>query len=177
MDIFSHALWTNLAYYPTHKHRLHARLWAVFFGVLPDLISFSPVVLYAFISGTSFPRQPAELQHPLFTYAVESYNYTHSFVIFLAVFVTVALFRKGKIWWPLLAWAFHIALDIFTHPDFFSTPFLFPLSNFKNYHGLSWTEPHFLAINWIVLIVIYSYLIYNARKRNAFKRLAFLNIK
>ncbi len=177
MDVFSHALWTNVVYFPKYRDRLAERLWAVFFGVLPDLLSFTPVILYALFSGANFPRPPAELQHPLFTYAVESYNFTHSLVIFAVIFIVVTIVRRGKVWWPLLAWAFHIILDIFTHPDFFSTPFLYPLWNYKVRFGLSWAEPYFLAINWIVLLCVCGYLFYNARQRKAFKRLTFLNAK
>ncbi len=46
MDILAHALWTNLAYYKKYPKDVKNRLWAVFFGVLPDLISFTPSTLY-----------------------------------------------------------------------------------------------------------------------------------
>ncbi len=168
MDVFSHALWTNLLYYPSYKSRLRDRLWAVFFGVMPDLISFTPLTVYLFFTGNRFfPASAVVMHHPLFIYATESYNFTHSLVVFALVFFIVTVIRRGKVWWPLLGWAFHISLDIFTHPDFFSTPFLYPLSNFKNHYGLSWAEPHFLAVDWIVLICIYAYLFYDWRKKKA----------
>lgn len=179
MDVFSHALWTNLLYYPTYKDRLKARLWAAFFGVLPDLISFTPSTLYLLLSRTDFPRGVEQLPDlAIFRYAVESYNYTHSLVTFFLILLIVTVIRRGKIWWPLFGWLFHIVLDLFTHKaDFFATPILFPLSNLKYLHGFSWAEPHFLLINWIVLLVLYVALLYDTRKRKAFKRFAFLNAK
>lgn len=164
MDIFSHALWTNVLYRSTYRHQIRDRMLAVFFGVMPDVISFTPIMLYALVTGMKFPRPPFELHHPLFTYAVQSYNYTHSLVVFGLVFLIVLAVRRGKMYWPLLGWAFHILLDIPTHTDFFATPFLYPLSNFKNHYGLSWAEPHFLIVDWAVLIAVYSYLFYQWRK-------------
>ena len=59
------------------------------------------------------------------------------------------------IFWPMLGWALHVLIDIPTHPDFYNTPFLFPLSDFKNTHGVSWAHPVFMAINYGLLIAAY----------------------
>lgn len=179
MDVFSHALWTNLLYYSGYKSKLKDRLMAVFFGVLPDLISFTPTTLYLLFVRIPFPGDMAHVPDlAIFRYAVYSYNFTHSLVIFAAVFLLVLAFRRGKLYWPLFGWLFHIVLDIFTHKaEFFATPILFPLSNIKYLHEFSWAEPHFLLINWIVLLFLYLALMYDARQRRAFKRLVFLNAK
>lgn len=179
MDVFSHALWANLLYYPGYKSRLKDRLMAVFFGVLPDLISFTPSTIFLLFSGRRFPlTMEAMSTVGVLRYAVYSYNFTHSLVIFTVIFLIVLAARRGRLYWPLFGWLFHIVLDIFTHKEeFFATPIFFPLSDLKYLHGFSWAEPHFLLINWIVLLFLYIGLVYDARHRRAFRRLHFLNAK
>lgn len=174
MDVFSHALWTNLLYYPKYKDRLATRLWAAFFGVLPDLISFTPTTLYLLFSGSHFPREMTEVPAMgIFDYAFYSYNFTHSLVIFVLVLAGVLIVRRGRMWWPLLGWLFHIVLDVFTHKaDFFATPIFFPISDIKYLHQFSWAEPHFLLINWIVLALLYGVVLYHGRKRVTLSPLA-----
>ena len=160
MDVLAHALWTNLAYYKKYKTNLKNRLWAVFFGIAPDLVSFAPSTVYLLFHRDMFLRYKLSLEFGrmewFFRWAVESYKYTHSFVIFLVCFAIVAFARKGKIYWPMFGWALHIFIDIFTHKDFFQTPFLFPLSQFTNHHAIAWTEPYFMAVNYAVLIILYT---------------------
>ncbi len=177
MDVFSHALWTNLLYYPKYKDNLKSRLWAVFFGVLPDLVSFTPSTLFLIFSRSKFPLTIEAMQTvSVLRYAVYSYNFTHSLVIFFGVFLVVLVVRNGRVYWPMLGWLFHIVLDIFTHKaEFFATPIFFPISNIQYLHEFSWAEPHFLLVNWGVLICMYILLMYDARQRRAFKRLTFLN--
>ena len=55
----------------------------------------------------------------------------------------------------MLAWGLHIVIDFFTHPDFFQTPILFPLSDYKYYGGISWAHPVFMAVNYGALILVY----------------------
>lgn len=156
MDIFAHGLWTNLAYTKKYKTDIQSRLWAVFFGVMPDLISFTPATIYSLLFHPKFDMAAALYsQNGVFTWARESYNYTHSLVTFALAVVIVLIIRKGKMYWPLLGWALHIFIDIFTHPDFYSTPFLYPLSNFKNHYGISWANPYFMAVNYGSLAVLY----------------------
>src|ERR1051326_4052753 len=156
MDIFAHALWTNAVYYPKYKNQLKDRLWAVFFGIMPDLISFIPATVYSIFFHPKFDISLAiHSQNWVFVWARWSYNYTHSFVTFATVLVLVLAIRKGKMYWPLLGWAFHIVIDIFTHPDFYRTPFLYPLSNYRNSHAISWAEPHFMVINYSAIVLVY----------------------
>lgn len=161
MDVFSHALWTNLLYYSSYKQRVKDRLLAVFFGVAPDLVSFTPTTLYLLFHRISFPRTVDQFPDlAIFKYAVYSYNFTHSLVIFSAFFLIVLVFRRGKIYWPIFGWLFHIVLDIFTHKaEFFATPILFPISNSKYLHEFSWADPKFLVINWLVLLLLYGLII------------------
>ncbi len=166
MDIFAHALWTNLAYYKKYRENLKDRLWAVFFGIMPDIISFTPATVYAFFHfGKNKLIQLASSGQWAFVWARESYSYTHSLISFIVVVAIVMAIRKGKFYWPLLGWMFHIVIDIFTHPDFYSTPFLHPLSGFKNHYGISWADSHFMFINYGLLIMFYIFIFYFKRQR------------
>ena len=164
MDILAHALWTNAAYYKKYKIDRKNRLWAILFGILPDLASFSPVFIYAFLTHTGFLELINKKIWPV-TYASTSYQYTHSLVIFALAFLIITAVRKWKIWWPMFGWMLHICIDIFTHKGFYETPFLFPISKYKFDHGVSWAEPHFMAINYSALIAAYLIIFFLLEKR------------
>lgn len=165
MDIFAHAFWTNAVFYSKYKNRKRARLWAVAFGVLPDIISFAPAVLFLLFNWQRFrPAMYFQSQGWVFTYALRSYNFTHSLVIFLAAALAVAAVRKGKVYWPMLAWALHIIIDIPTHKNFFPTPFLYPLSNYHNPYAVPWAEPKFMLINYTAIVLVYLALYGFAKK-------------
>lgn len=166
MDIFAHAFWTNAVFYSKYKNRKRARLWAVAFGVLPDVVSFAPVVLFLLFTWQRF-RPEMYFQGWVFTYALWSYNFTHSLVIFLAAALLVAAVRKGKVYWPMLGWALHIAIDIPTHKGFFPTPFLYPLSNYQNPYAVPWAEPKFMLINYAAIVLVYSVIYIFIKKRKA----------
>ena len=167
MDIFAHMLWTNVVYYKKYKDQLKDRLWAVFFGVAPDLVAFAPATIYAILFGRGGHLMAlADSNFWPFAYAREAYNYSHSFMIFLGVFLLVTALRKGKAYWPLLGWALHIAIDLFTHPDFYRTPFLFPISSYHQPYGISWAESKFMLVNYILIAVFYV-LIYKVWRRKA----------
>ena len=167
MDVLAHSLWTNLVFYKKYKNDLRDRLWAVFFGLAPDLVSFIPATLYAFFSagGDQLIRLSSSNLW-MFVWARNSYNYTHSLVIFLIVLVLVTAIRKGKVYWPMLGWALHIGIDIFSHKGFYETPFLFPFSKYRFDHGMSWSNPNFMLINYGLLISIYLFLLYFAKIKN-----------
>lgn len=166
MDIFAHALWSNLAYYKKYKYNLKDRLWAVFFGIMPDLISFSPATLYAFFHfGKNQLLNLASSNVWVFVWARESYNYTHSLVSFIVLTAVIVALRRGKIYWPFFGWLLHLAIDFFTHPGFYSTPIFYPLSNYKNHNGISWAEPHFMFINYGLLVLLYIFIFYFKRQR------------
>lgn len=179
MDVLAHTLWTNAVFHVKYHNQRRQRYIAAFFGVLPDLLSFVPATIYSllnvskiqnFIQGQDLTKISPEhydaLNSWVFNYAVQSYNYTHSFVIFAALFLIVYIVRKRKPYWPLLGWGLHILIDIFTHKDFFETPFLFPLSNYTNHHAIVWGEPVFMAINYGLLIFVYALIFWYQRKKN-----------
>lgn len=169
MDVFSHGLWGYALAYPSARKQQQPKkaLWGLVLGMLPDVIPFLPVQIYflfhrvSFDAGLFFPVP----QHWVFSWAIESYNYTHSLVLWAVVFALVLIVRKGKVWIPLYAWGLHVLMDIPTHPDFFQTPFLFPLSDFKLIgFGLSWAHPLIFFVNWAVLAVIYVFIFRDFRK-------------
>ncbi len=172
MDVVAHTLWTNVVFYSKYANQKRQRYWAAFFGVAPDLVAFGPAFVYLIWSrlfeGVTISNYMAAYSNPsgVYAFATQAYNYTHSLVVFAAVFVIVLLARRGKPYWPMLGWGLHIVIDIFTHPDFFRTPFLFPVSSYKNYYAVSWAEPKFMAINYSLLVIAYIIIWqYNKRQK------------
>ncbi len=179
MDVFAHTLWTNALFHFKYNNQRRLRYLAAFFGVVPDLIGFAPLFIYLILSGRMFSRErfPFEATNWTFGFAEQAYNFTHSLVIFAATFLLVVaignLYRyfkskpNYKFWffWPMLGWPLHILIDIPTHPDFYHTPFLFPLSDFRNTQGVSWAHPTFMVINYSLLILAYvAIYIYQKKK-------------
>lgn len=167
MDVFSHGLWGFAISYPQAKKNKQPKraLWGLVLGMLPDVIPFLPVQLYFLLSRSSFSPSLffPEPQHWVFSWAIESYNYTHSLVLFVVVLSIVTVIRRYRnlplIWWPLMAWGLHILMDIPTHPDFFSTPFLFPLSSFTLAgRGVSWANPWVFGLNWAAIALTYVWI-------------------
>lgn len=163
MDIIAHGLWANAIYrgVTTGKNikPSKTKIWTViFFGLIPDLLSFGPIFfwsIYEFLfRGMEIPFRGMHSQVSIPNYIFGTYNYTHSFIIFLAIFGIVWLIRK-KPFWLMYGWGLHILIDIFSHAkEFFPTPFLFPISNFQ-VSGWSWHNPVFMAINYSLLVSVY----------------------
>lgn len=156
------------------------RYLAAFFGVVPDLIGFTPLFLYMIFSGRMFTEQfPFEATNWTFGFAEATYNFTHSIVIFLTAFVVVTIIINiVKYWraplsyrfyffWPMLGWLLHILLDIPTHPDFYHTPFLWPISDYQYTGGVSWAHPTFMIINYGLLIAVYVVIYIYQKKKYA----------
>jgi hypothetical protein len=177
MDIFAHALWTaagaragNVALEKKHKPLIRL-WWAAFWGVFPDLFAFVLPMLLAipmlirdgFVFG---PPSADGLPHEL-------YNYSHSLVIWAAVFIIVWIVSKRPRF-VLFGWALHILIDMPSHAaSFYPTPFLFPLSDYKFLHGISWSNTWYMIINYTALIGVYAYiLIRNYKKKRAAKEAA-----
>ena len=170
MDVLAHTLWTNALFHVKYHNQRRQRYIAAFFGVVPDLISFVPLTIYLSLHFEKFsPTAFVDTSVWAFNYASQSYNYTHSMVIFLAVFLIVTAIRRGKVYWPMFGWALHILIDIFTHKDFFETPFLFPLSNYTNHHAIIWAHPIFMIVNYSLMALVYVFLFWyqsKQRKKN-----------
>src|SRR3989344_34314 len=192
MDFIAHGLWTNAVYEGAAQHKKTQRskkeiLLSIFFGVAPDfpfLILFiqnllgqgvlwpyaqarfqeewGPVTENIFQAWVGAVPPPDPSQIPMYVHYL--YNFTHSLVIFAAVFLILWLFRKSP-YWLLGGGGLHILVDIFSHIDrFFPTHFLFPLSNF-HISTVSWAEPVFMTVNYGVLVAVYLWLYYFKRRK------------
>lgn len=154
MDILSHGLWGSLAF----GQRTRKSFWlAFFFGIAPDLFSFGVFMVASFLGLAAHPdwssgRHPDPSQIPVYVNSL--YNFTHSLVVFAAVFGLVWFLRKKPLY-ELLAWGLHILVDIPTHVYvFFPTPFLWPLSDFR-VSGIPWSHPIIFIPNVTLLIILY----------------------
>lgn len=181
MDVFAHTLWTNAVFHFKYHQARKMRYLAAFFGVAPDLVGFTPLFIYMILSGRFFSGEefPFAATNWTFGFAESAYNYTHSAVIFLAGFILVSLvinlvrYRRDPdnyrffFFWPMLGWLLHILIDIPTHPDFYHTPFLWPLSDYQYKGGVAWSHPTFMVINYALLITTYIAIYVYQRKKYA----------
>jgi len=150
MDILAHGAY-NLALQKTIKNKpKKVNPWeAIVWGILPDLIPFGiPFVLGIFSNslsghhGSILGLNTATLLYP----------FTHSLVIFLFVFLVIRIIRK-KWYLPMLGWGLHIVMDIPLHtPDFFPTPFLFPISDWVLPFGIAWSTPYIWVSAWVIVL-------------------------
>ncbi len=161
MDTLAHGLWSFAVF-----HRKKYVWLAVLFGVLPDLLSFGMIFLINILNGNLRRGPPPLSSLPDWLFA--AYNMTHSFIIFIAVFILIYLITK-KWLWPLTAWAIHILIDIPTHSSrFFPTPFLWPLSNYK-FDGISWATGWFMLLNYGALMAVFLIIARNKAKEKKSK--------
>ncbi len=162
MDIISHGLWGGIAF---GKKSRKSFLGALFFGVAPDLFSFGPVFISAFLGITAWPaprlEPPQDALIPSYVHSL--YQITHSIIIFLAVFLLIAILLRRPLW-EMLAWGLHILMDIPTHSyQFFPTPFLWPISKFQ-VDGIPWGHPEIFLPNIAALIVLYTWFFIKKRR-------------
>lgn len=167
MDILAHGIWSGLSAKAVNKKsgkKLSVKQ-TVFWGVFPDLFAFTIPFAWLFwnlifgnINFSDIPGpkngEPPESKLPVFRIASELYNYSHSLIIFLAVFGIVFLILRRPVW-ELFGWFLHILIDIPTHSyKVFPTPFLWPISKWK-FNGFSWGAPWFLILNYTAIIIVY----------------------
>ena len=163
MDTLSHGLWGSLAFGRKNKRSF----WlAFFFGAAPDLFSFGPFFVSAFLGLVPRPQfsgaPPPESAIPGYVHFL--YNPTHSLIIFAAAFLAVWLIRKKPLW-EICAWGLHILYDIPLHTEhFFPTPFLWPAASYR-FNGWSWGSPWIFFPNVALLIILYSWF-FLIRKRH-----------
>jgi hypothetical protein len=178
MDILAHTLWTTAV---ARKGNIEGKkkggkfkvnmFWVAFFGIFPDLFAFTiPFIIsfYKVISGQqvfgSFSTRHQVADG--FNLAHDLYQYSHSVVVWIAVFFIVWLvFRRPR--WELLAWLLHILIDIPTHSiAFFPTPFLFPISTYVFPYGISWGTPWFMIVNYGALAILWGGILYKKYKKH-----------
>lgn len=151
MDTFSHALWG----YGLFGYKRYALL-AIFFGAMPDLISFGALMAANVLDGTMHVGRPPLESLPAWLFT--NYAIGHSFVISLPIIALVALWKKG-IAFAMLAWPFHIVLDFPFHTKaYFATPIFWPISDFS-IDGISWSHWYIWWPNvaGILILLFYRY--------------------
>lgn len=163
MDVFAHALWANALFYKKYKEDKKNLFLGALFGIVPDLISFSPIFIYRFFADVDFFTLIGSRSW-IALYSSNSYNYTHSLVLWAALIFIVTAIRKWKIWWPMFGGVLHILIDIPSHDGFYNTPFLFPISEYRFTHGIFWGNPYFMVINYSALAIVYISIFYFIRK-------------
>ena len=197
MDTLAHGLWATAAAKANNRfaQRKFRTGWFVFWGVLPDLFSFTPAVAWlvwqVIIEGVPFaevPRPellPPEVRKtfPVFRLTNALYYLSHSLIIFAGIFLLVwairrywlksrqavpmngSLMRAGGAYWEMTGWMLHILIDIPTH-----TRRLYPtpfLWPLSDFtiDGISWGRPWFLALNYSSLLIVFLLLRLKSRKK------------
>src|SRR5215831_5622108 len=143
MDVLAHGLWGSAFF--GRKSDWHTR-GAFLLGAAPDIIAFGPFLLSQ-IGRTAWVEFP--------TYVHQTYNVTHSLVVWAAMTAAIWISRK-KFPWILCAWGLHILCDIPLHEiTFFPTPYLWP---FKTHliNGVPWGQVWLLIPNYVALTVTYA---------------------
>ena len=167
MDILAHTLWANAGARGMNrlrekkgKPKLMHPGWTGFWGVFPDFFAFTiPFIamVWRVIVGKADPSHWHDHHAVLggFDLAAYLYQYSHSLVIWAAVFLIVwAIYKRPR--YELLGWALHILIDIPSHSiGFYPTPFLFPISEYRFPYGLPWSNIWYMIINYAALVAVW----------------------
>ncbi|WP_373020079.1 hypothetical protein [Thiomicrorhabdus sp.] len=149
MDTLSHTLWGGGLF-----GRRGTFMLAMFFGALPDLVSFG-LWLPAQVVANGFEFGKPDLA-VIPDWVSINYNISHSLIVAFAIIGLVALWRK-EIAFVMLAWPFHILLDIPFHTaEFFPTQLFWPVSDVI-YDGVAWSNPWVWYSNIAGLMVLYAW--------------------
>ena len=150
MDTLSHALWGK-GLFGYRKYRWYSFL----FGALPDLFSFGIYFIHSiFFSSSPLMGRPTRSEIPEWVYSL--YDISHSLVI-ASIVIFIAYKINKAFAFPMLAWPAHIILDFFTHSiEFFPTPILWPISDFK-FDGIPWSNPIVFFANVICIFFLFIY--------------------
>ena len=150
MDTLSHALWGK-GLFGYRKYRWYSFL----FGALPDLFSFGIYFIHSiFFSSSPVMGRPTRSEIPEWVYSL--YDISHSMVIVSIIIFIVYKINK-EFAFPMLAWPAHIILDFFTHSiEFFPTPILWPISDFK-FDGIPWSNPIIFFTNVLLIFLLFIY--------------------
>jgi hypothetical protein len=156
LDIIAHGLSTVAAAATAERpsNRPIRLGWAAFFGVLPDLVSFTiPACcrIWWWLSGAS-PTLLPQANGPRFEWVWTVYNCSHSLLAFAVFFVVLSLLMRRPVF-EALGWMLHILFDIFTHREMFAVEFLWPVSSF-HVDGIRWETPWFLAATYATLVAV-----------------------
>jgi hypothetical protein len=137
--------------------------WAVFFGVFPDLVTFTiPACLRIWwrLTGASQSLLPTP-DGPHFEWVWGLYNCAHSLLVFGVFFVGLWLVTRRPVL-ETLGWMLHILLDSFTHRGMFAIQLLWPASSI-HLDGIPWETGWFLAATYGTLATV-CYLLWRGRR-------------
>jgi len=149
MDTLSHALWG----YGLFGYKRCAWM-AIFFGAMPDLISFGAFMAINIVNGIWHMGPPAIATLPGWLFL--NYSIGHSFVICLPIIGLVSVWRRD-IAFAMLAWPFHIVLDFPFHSfKYFPTPIFWPISDFR-IDGIQWSHWYIWLPNVAGLVILLTY--------------------
>lgn len=149
MDTFSHALWG----YGLFGYKRYALL-SIFFGAMPDLISFGAFMVMNVAQGTWHPGPPPLQIIPEWLFS--NYAFGHSFIVSFLCIGLIALWKK-QIAFAMLGWPFHILLDFPFHSfAYFPTPIFWPVSDFR-LDGIPWTRWYIWLPNVAGIIALLYY--------------------
>lgn len=156
MDYVSHGLWSYIIF-----HRIRTPLLAVCFGLLPDTLSWVIYGIYRLITHGEFGK-PVLDEIPDWAFLL--YDISHSLVVALAVIAIIFIvLRRVPVY--IFAWPLMIIIDALTHTRaFLPTPFLWPVSDWT-FPGISWATPWFLVLNYALITVGLTLIIYYKRKK------------
>jgi hypothetical protein len=162
MDILAHGVYNLALQKNIKKKSKKINTWeAISWGILPDLIPFGIPLLFGLFSGNSFNHHSVVGG---FDIARVLYPFTHSLVIFFGVFLVMYVIKK-KWYLPMLGWGLHVLMDIPLHtPEYFPTPFLFPISDWTLPFGIAWSTPYIWISLWI-FVLIWLFLSYRRKKQ------------
>jgi len=150
MDTLSHALWGKGLF----GYREYGRL-AIFFGAMPDLLSFGLLIILQVLTGNYAYDGPPSLES-IPSWLFFNYDLLHSFVTAFLVIGIVYYFNKSLAF-PMLAWPFHILLDFpFHSKEYFSTKLIWPISDFS-FDGIPWSNPEIWFPNLAGIILLFWY--------------------
>lgn len=160
MDILAHSLWGLIIFKLLLFPDLNPYL-LVIFSIIPDLVAFVPLIIQMIYNKSlNFKRARAENENTwkkrkMPSYVSEIYNWTHSLIVVGTIFI-VLFFIKKEYSFYILPWILHIIVDIPSHErDFFGTPILYPISDFK-FDGIPWSNKWHMIINYSLIIIVGS---------------------
>ena len=145
MDYLAHGFWSYIFF-----HRIKKPFYAVFFGLMPDNLSWVIYLFYRMIKMEYIPGPPQVDAIPQFFFTL--YGISHSLIVFGFVAVIIYLiFKRIPVY--IYAWPIAIIIDLLTHTrEFLPTPFLWPISKWT-FPGISWGDGTFLTINYTLIFI------------------------
>lgn len=155
MDIFSHTLW-GYGFFGRQKPWL-----AMAFGAMPDMVSFGVFAIIRFANGDYVHGKPPLDIIPGWCFVL--YDLSHSLFISMLVLVFV-LWKRAELGLAMLAWPFHILLDIPFHTrHYFPTKFFYPLSDYF-YDGIAWSTPAVWLPNFGGVVLVVGWRLWRRRR-------------